>query len=71
MKKDKQYLNNKNATKNPKMFTLSLYRDEQGNVHAMGNHTWMLDRSNNKERWVRVDTRDFVNLINTQGILVK
>lgn len=68
MKRDKKYLENKNATKNPKQFAMSIYRDETGQFHAIGNSTVMLDRSKNRERWVRVDTRDFVAMLNKQGI---
>ncbi len=65
-----EYFRNKNATKNPKTFALAVYRDEQGQFHAIGNQTMILDRSGNKETWTRIDTRDFVRLINKQGINV-
>jgi hypothetical protein len=68
MKRNKQYLTNKAATKNPKTFSVTLYRDERGAFHALGGSTVMLDRSGNKEQWVSVNTRDFVSLLNKQGI---
>ena len=68
MKRDKNYLSNKAATKNPKNFSLALYRDEKGVLHALGGETMMLDKTGRRERWINVDTRDFVSLINKQGI---
>jgi hypothetical protein len=69
MTKNKKYLTNKNATKNPKLFTLTLLRDERGVLHALGNNTMMLDRSKRQEKWVNVNTRDFVSLLNKQGVV--
>jgi hypothetical protein len=70
MNRNKTYFNNKNATKNPKLFNVSLYRDESGQFHAIGNKTLMLDRSKNREKWVRVNSRDFINALNEQGVIV-
>lgn len=68
MKRNKQYLTNKAATKNPKTFNITLTRDASGEFHAVGGETTMLDRAGRKEQWVNVNTRDFVSLLNKQGI---
>ena len=68
MKRNKQYLTNRAATKNPKTFNITLERNELGQFQAVGGETVMLDRSGNKEQWVSVNTRDFVSLLNKQGI---
>ena len=36
-KKNAQWLNNRNATKNPKMFNMTFRRDESGDFHAVVN----------------------------------
>jgi len=66
MKRDKNYLNNAAATKNPKTFSLTLRRNEKGELYAVGGETMMHDKR--KDEWINVDTRDFVALINKQGI---
>lgn len=66
----KQYLNNKNVR--PKIFNLTLKRNKDGSFQALGNNTLMLKKQLNEDpQWVRVDTRDFVDLINRQGIQAK
>ncbi len=68
MKRNKQYLMNRAATKNPKTFNITLERNELGQFHAVGGETVMLDRSHNKEQWVNVNTRDLISMLNKQGI---
>jgi hypothetical protein len=71
MKRNKQYLTNRAATKNPKTFNITLERNELGQFTAVGGETVMLDRSGNKEQWVSVNTRDLVGLLNKQGIIAR
>jgi|LakMenEpi03Aug12_release.lakeMendotaPanAssembly.Ray.scaffolds.fasta_scaffold5231097_1 hypothetical protein len=66
MKRDRNYLKNRNATKNPKVFNLTLFRDELGRFHSVGGETLMLDRRSNE--WVNVNTRDLAREINQIGI---
>ena len=72
MKRNKEYLNNRNATKNSKIFNVTLRRNKDGSIEAIGNNTLMLKKQLNEEpKWVRVDTRDFVDLLNSQSIIAK
>lgn len=68
MKRNKQYLTNPAATKNAKTFNITIERNERGEFQAVGGETVMLDRSGRREQWVSVNTRDFVSLLNKQGI---
>jgi hypothetical protein len=72
MKRNKEYLNNRNATKNPKIFNVTLRRNKEGSLEALGNNTLMLKKQLNEEpKWVRVDTRDFVDMLNKHTIVAK
>jgi hypothetical protein len=66
MKRDRNYLNNRNATKNPKVFNVTLVRDNNGQFHTVGGESAMLDRRTQK--WVKVNTRDLAREINKLGI---
>lgn len=66
MKRDRSYLNNRNATKNPKVFNLTLVRDNTGKFHTVGGESVMLDRRT--QQWVKVNTRDLAREINKIGI---
>tara|TARA_R100000664_G_C2745923_1_gene133700 strand:+ start:371 stop:580 length:210 start_codon:yes stop_codon:yes gene_type:complete len=66
MKKDSNWLKNRNATKNPKYFNATFYRDKEGNIMVVGNETTVLNRKTDK--WERVSTRAFANLLNKQGV---
>lgn len=68
MQRNKQYLTNRNATKNPKTFNITLVRNELGEFHAIGGETKMLSRQGSKEEWVSVNTRDLISMLNKQGI---
>lgn len=69
MKRNKEWLANKNATKNPKIFNCNIYRDESGQLHLVGGDTEVLDRKTNK--WQPVNTRAFGEMLNMQGVHVK
>lgn len=66
MKRDRNYLKNRNATKNPKVFNMTLFRDSRGQFHTVGGETTMLDRRT--QQWVKVNTRDLAREINSLGI---
>lgn len=66
MKRNKNWLENKNATKNAKVFSVKMFRDASGDLHLVGNETTVLDRRTNE--WVPVNTRDFARLINLRGV---
>ena len=69
MKKDSKWLNNRNATKNPKYFNATFYRDETGSLSIVGNATAVLNRTTDK--WNRVSTRGFARLINKHGVAAR
>ena len=69
MKRNKEWLNNRNATKNPKVYNVNIYRDASGQLHLMGGDTEVFDRKTNS--WQPVNTRAFGELLNTQGVHVK
>ena len=64
--KNASWLNNRNATKNPKVFNVTLYRDEMGQFHAVGGQSLVLNRKN--DEWEKVNTRDLTRVINREGI---
>lgn len=64
--KNAQWLNNRNATKNPKVFNVTVYRDETGEFHAVGGQSLVLNRRTNE--WEKVNTRDLTRVINKTGI---
>ncbi len=66
MKRNKEWLANKNATKNPKLFNVNIYRDASGALHLLGGDTEVYDRRTST--WESVNTRAFGELINRQGI---
>ena len=66
MKRNKEWLANKNATKNPKLFNVNIFRDASGELHLVGGDTEVYDKR--IQEWVPVNTRAFGNMINSQGI---
>ncbi len=69
MKRNKEWLNNRNATKNAKMYSVNIYRDASRQLHLMGGDTEVFDRKTHS--WHPVNTRAFGELLNTQGVHVK
>jgi hypothetical protein len=70
MKRDTNWLNNRNQIKNPKIFNVTVYRDETGKLHLLGNQTLVCNRHNNKDVWEPINTRAFGRLLNKQGVSV-
>lgn len=66
MKHNREYLQNRNATKNPKVFNVTLFRDSRGKFHTVSGESTMLDRRS--QQWVKVNTRDLAREINSLGI---
>ena len=64
--KNASWLNNRNATKNPKVFNVTMYRDEFGRFHAIGGQSLVLNKKSNK--WEKVNTRALTRTINNTGI---
>ena len=65
-KKDSNWMNNRNATKNPKVFNATMYRDETGELHMVGGQSLVLNRNTGK--WEKVNTRALARLVNKQGV---
>ena len=59
-------MNNRNATKNPKLFNATIYRDECGEFHMVGGQSLVLNRQT--EEWEQVSTRALGRLVNKQGL---
>jgi len=68
MKRDNNWMNNRNQIKNPKVYNITVLRDACGELHLLGDQTLVCDRSNNKETWERVNTRAFGRLLNKRGV---
>jgi hypothetical protein len=68
MKRDNNWLHNRNQIKNPKMFNVTIFRDESGKLNLLGDQTLVCDRSKNQVNWTRVNTRAFGRLLNKQGV---
>lgn len=59
-RKNKQWLQNKDQLKNPKLFQVTMLRKSDGTFHLIGGETKLLARKNqHSTSWVNVDTRDF------------
>ena len=65
-RKNAAWLNNRNATKNAKVFNVTLYRDERGDFHSVGGESLVLNRKS--DQWEKVNTRDLTRFINKSGI---
>jgi hypothetical protein len=65
-RKNAAWLNNRNATKNAKVFNVTLYRNERGEFHAVGGESLVLNRKT--DQWESVNTRDLTRVINKTGI---
>ena len=65
-KKDSNWINNRNATKNPKVFNATFYRDETGELHMVGGQSLVLNRKT--DVWEKVNTRAFGRLVNKNGV---
>ena len=65
-KKDSNWMNNRNATKNPKVFNATIYRDECGQLHMVGGQSLVLNRKT--DEWEKVSTRALGRLVNKQGL---
>lgn len=68
MKRNTNWLNNRNATKNPKLYQVTVYRDSAGELHLLGDKTLVLERRAGKEGFERVNTRAFGRMLNKQGV---
>lgn len=59
-RKNKQWLQNPDQLKNPKVFTVKMVRNADGSFHLLGGETMVLEKKNqHRGEWVPVDTRDF------------
>ena len=63
-----EYLNNKAATKNPKLFTATFIRDKKGNLQLIGHQTMMLKNTGRKAELVKVNTRAFAELLENSKV---
>ena len=64
--KNASWLNNRNATKNPKVFNMTFFRDETGNFHAVGGQSLVLNKKT--DTWEKVNTRDLTRVLNNTGV---
>jgi hypothetical protein len=65
------YLNNRNATKNPKTFNLTLKRNTSGEFEIIGHNALMQHKTGHAAKWVRVNARELSRAIRRDGISVK
>ena len=63
-----EYLSNKNATKNPKTFNLTVQRNHHGEYELVGGGSFMKHNMGGKSEWVQVDVRDLARDIRNNGI---
>ena len=61
-------MKNPNQVKNPKVYNVTVYRDEAGKLHLIGDQTLVQARNGGTEKWKRVNTRAFGRLLNRQGV---
>lgn len=63
------YLSNSNVR--PKTFNVTLRRESNGQYVVVGNQTLMEDNDGFNRRWVRVNSRDFVQSVVENGLLAR
>jgi len=63
-----EYLSNKNATKNPKTFNVTLRRESNGEYVIVGHRALMQHNNGHNKEWVRVNSRDLVQSIAESGL---
>lgn len=66
-----QYLQNRNATKNPKTFNVTLQRNSNGEFEIVGHNAYMEAKTGGSSEWVKVDARDLARSIRNNGLIVK
>lgn len=64
-----EYLNNKNATKNPKTFNVTMRREPNGQYVVVGHRALMKHNDGFNSEWVRVNSRDLVQSITESGLV--
>lgn len=68
-RKNKQWLQNPDQIKNPKLFKLMAVRNADGSFHLVGGETMVLEKKNqHAAEWVPVDTRDFASVLRDSEI---
>lgn len=66
-----EYLQNRNATKNPKTFNVALQRNSNGEYEIVGHNAFMKAKTGGSSEWVRVSARDLARSIRNSGLIVK
>ena len=66
-----EYLANRNATKNEKLFNLTLRRKQSGEFEVVGHAAFMENNKGRTAEWVNVNARDLTRAIHNNGIVVK
>lgn len=71
-RKDKNWLNNPDQIKTPKVFQVNMIRDTDGSFHLIGGETLVLMRKNqHSAEWVNVDTRDLSRVLKRSRITAR
>ena len=71
MKRDKQWLRNKDQRKNPKIYSAHFVQLRDGSFQMVGGGTQVLVKKNQHQaswRWVPVDTRDMACEMRMKGV---
>lgn len=66
-----EYLQNRNATKNPKTFNVALQRNSNGEYEIVGHNAFMEAKTGGSSEWVRVSARALARSIRNSGLIVK
>lgn len=66
-----QYLQNRQATKNPKTFAVTLKRNSNGEYEIVGHNAFMEAKTGGSSEWVKVDARDLARSIRNSGLIAK
>ena len=66
-----EYLQNCNATKNPKTFNVTFRRNSDGAFEIVGHNAFMEHNKGRSSEWIRVDARDLARTLRNSGIIVK
>lgn len=68
-RRNRQWLQNPDQRKNPKVFTAKFVQNPDGSFSMIGGETFVLSRKNQYDgEWVNIDTRDFAAELRTNRI---
>lgn len=66
-----EYFANRNATKNPKTFNVTMRRNASGEFEILGHKALMEHKQGPSSEWVRVSPRELARAMRNNGVIAK